>query len=94
MAMPKGRPFEKGVSGNPNGRPKGTSTTQEIRELARQHCPDAIATLASADERPRRATYSPHISCLNPARERDLAKLSCRLPNGQKATPFLLFLRP
>jgi hypothetical protein len=34
------------VSGNPNGRPKGTNTIHEIREPARQHCPAAIETLA------------------------------------------------
>jgi Family of unknown function (DUF5681) len=36
--------FKKGVSGNPGGRPK---TIGEVQELARQHTPLAIQTLAS-----------------------------------------------
>ena len=38
----RGRPFPKGVSGNPGGRPK---EIQEIVDLARQACPAAIRTL-------------------------------------------------
>ena len=41
---PRGRPFEKGVSGNPRGRPK---RDYDIAELARKHSADAIATLAT-----------------------------------------------
>jgi hypothetical protein len=37
-------PFAPGQSGNPGGQPK---VTAEVRELARQHGPDAIAALAS-----------------------------------------------
>ena len=38
----KGRPFSKGVSGNPGGRPK---VLGDVQELARQKSPEAINTL-------------------------------------------------
>src|SRR5512140_280147 len=40
----KGRPFQKGVSGNPGGRPK---VLGDVQELAREKSPEAIETLAN-----------------------------------------------
>lgn len=42
---PRGRPWPKGVSGNPSGLPKAIV---EVRALAREHTADAIAALVSA----------------------------------------------
>lgn len=39
---PRGRPFTKGVSGNPGGRPK---VVGPLRELARQHTLEALEVL-------------------------------------------------
>jgi hypothetical protein len=40
---PRGRPFERGRSGNPGGRPR---ELRDVIELARSHSPAAVATLA------------------------------------------------
>ena len=41
-AKPRGRPFPKGVSGNPGGRPK---TIPEVKEILKAGSPDAARTL-------------------------------------------------
>lgn len=40
----RGKPFTKGKSGNPGGRPK---VVAEVRDLARQHTEDAVKALVS-----------------------------------------------
>ena len=45
-----GKPFKKGQSGNPGGRPK---VVAEVKELAREHTAEAIHTLVSIMNDPK-----------------------------------------
>ena len=49
--MTRGRPFQPGQSGNPGGRPK---IVGDIRALAREHTPEAIAELVRLATKARR----------------------------------------
>jgi Family of unknown function (DUF5681) len=48
--MTIGKPFQKGKSGNPGGRPK---VVAEVKELARAHTAEAIHTLVSIMTNPK-----------------------------------------
>jgi Family of unknown function (DUF5681) len=48
-----GKPFKKGQSGNPGGRPK---VIAEVKELARAHTGEAIETLVSIMSNPKAAS--------------------------------------
>jgi hypothetical protein len=45
--QPRGRPFRKGVSGNPGGRPKRTEEEGCLAERCREKTPEALAVIES-----------------------------------------------
>lgn len=45
--QPRGRPFPKGISGNPGGRPKRTPDEVELIEACRVKTPEALAVVVS-----------------------------------------------
>lgn len=44
-ARPRGRPFQAGISGNLNGRPKKTAAEYELQAACRAKAPEALAVL-------------------------------------------------
>jgi hypothetical protein len=44
---PRGRPFQKGNSANPGGRPKLPEDVKHVREMARQFTAEAVGALVS-----------------------------------------------
>jgi hypothetical protein len=68
--MTIGKPFKKGQSGNPGGRPKVVS---EVKELARAHTAEAIQTLVSIMTNPKSAPAA-RVSAANALLDRGYGK--------------------
>jgi hypothetical protein len=68
--MTIGKPFKKGRSGNPGGRPK---VVAEVRELARAHTGEAVATLVSIMTNPKCAPAA-RVSAANALLDRGYGK--------------------
>jgi uncharacterized protein DUF5681 len=68
--MTIGKPFKKGQSGNPGGRPK---VVAEVKELARAHTGEAIETLVSIMSNPKAAPAA-RVSAANALLERGYGK--------------------
>src|SRR5678816_1784552 len=68
--MTIGKPFKKGQSGNPGGRPK---VVAEVKELARTHTGAAIETLVSIMSNPKAAPAA-RVSAANSLLDRGYGK--------------------
>ena len=68
--MTIGKPFKKGQSGNPGGRPK---VVAEVKELARAHTGEAIETLVSIMTNPKAAPAA-RVSAANSLLDRGYGK--------------------
>jgi hypothetical protein len=77
--------FKAGVSGNPGGRPKAV---EEVRELARAHCPAAIAELARLALKAR--SECARIAAIRELLDRGYGKATQPLAGETGAAPIVL----
>jgi hypothetical protein len=83
----KGRPFPKGVSGNPGGRPK---VLGDVQELARQHTTTAVETFVSIMTNSK-APPAARVSAANALLDRGYGKASQHI-TGEGRSDFIHFI--
>src|SRR5262245_15564521 len=87
--MTIGKPFKKGQSGNPGGRPK---VLAEVKDLARVHTAEAIQTLVSIMNNPKSAPAA-RVSAANAVLDRGFGKPPQHI-TGQNANFVALLPQP
>ena len=83
MTKPRGKPFEKGTSGNPGGRPR---VPKHVRDLARSHTEEALATLVTI-MRDENEKGSPRARAAEAILDRAWGTPGSMSPTGVEGTP-------